>query len=265
MAPGCQAGSADLARGNTCVGSRVLPRSPLLSAEELGPLEQAVSEHLGRAWTGTHWADLADRSSHQAAVLHGSGLAVFAKLLVAPDAVRHARSELAGLWLLQARSQVRVPLPIGDGWLDLGGEVLLLSEAVPERVPAQRTPTDWAAIGTALAQLHAVHGETFGLDAGRLDAAQARQAASRPVPSSSTRRPTTATPRWTSLWWTTSHLSRTDSSRPTPSRALSTPTSARRRELWRIFAYLGVLVVDGHQPWGRSFARRLAEAIRQYA
>jgi fructosamine-3-kinase len=39
---------------------------------------------------------------------------------------------------------------------------------------------------------------------------------------------------------------------------------ADRRELWRIFAYLAVIAVDGHNPFGRQFADRLAGAIRRY-
>lgn len=38
----------------------------------------------------------------------------------------------------------------------------------------------------------------------------------------------------------------------------------QRRELWRIFAYLAVLIVDGGNPWGRTFCDRLAAATRRY-
>lgn len=34
-----------------------------------------------------------------------------------------------------------------------------------------------------------------------------------------------------------------------------------RRELWRVFAYLAVIAVDGANPFGRSFVPRLAAAL----
>jgi fructosamine-3-kinase len=43
------------------------------------------------------------------------------------------------------------------------GAHLLLSEALPERPPAARTPEDWRSIGRALATLHGVPGPGFGL------------------------------------------------------------------------------------------------------
>jgi fructosamine-3-kinase len=43
------------------------------------------------------------------------------------------------------------------------------------------------------------------------------------------------------------------------------PGLASRRELWRIFAYLAVVGVDGTSPLALSFIARLAAAARQYA
>lgn len=43
------------------------------------------------------------------------------------------------------------------------------------------------------------------------------------------------------------------------------PGFAERRELWRLFAYLGVLTVDGSSSWGRRFAGRLADTVHRYA
>ncbi len=37
-----------------------------------------------------------------------------------------------------------------------------------------------------------------------------------------------------------------------------------RRELWRIFAYLAVLTVDGQSSWGRQFLSRLTAALDRY-
>jgi fructosamine-3-kinase len=39
---------------------------------------------------------------------------------------------------------------------------------------------------------------------------------------------------------------------------------AERRELWRIFAYLAVLTVDGQSSWGRQFLGRLVAALDSY-
>jgi fructosamine-3-kinase len=37
-----------------------------------------------------------------------------------------------------------------------------------------------------------------------------------------------------------------------------------RRELWRMFAYLAVIAVDGQGSFGRQFLRRLGDAARLY-
>jgi fructosamine-3-kinase len=42
------------------------------------------------------------------------------------------------------------------------------------------------------------------------------------------------------------------------------PGFAERRELWRIFAYLAVVTVEGHEPFGRRILSRLAEALRTH-
>lgn len=43
------------------------------------------------------------------------------------------------------------------------------------------------------------------------------------------------------------------------------PGFAARRELWRLFAYLGILTVDRRSPWSQQFYDRLAAAVRRYA
>lgn len=42
------------------------------------------------------------------------------------------------------------------------------------------------------------------------------------------------------------------------------PGFSERRELWRIAAYLHVLAVDGTTTFGRTFSRRLADAVQRY-
>jgi fructosamine-3-kinase len=39
---------------------------------------------------------------------------------------------------------------------------------------------------------------------------------------------------------------------------------AQRRELWRVFAYLAVVTVDGDKSFGRRFLARLADAVHAY-
>ena len=43
------------------------------------------------------------------------------------------------------------------------------------------------------------------------------------------------------------------------------PGFARRKELWRLAAYLAVITVDGHNPFGRWYIGRLADAIAAYS
>lgn len=43
------------------------------------------------------------------------------------------------------------------------------------------------------------------------------------------------------------------------------PGFSHRRELWRIFAYLAVVTVDGGKPFGQRYLRNLADAVQRYA
>jgi fructosamine-3-kinase len=42
------------------------------------------------------------------------------------------------------------------------------------------------------------------------------------------------------------------------------PGFAGRRELWRLAAYLAVIAVDGHHPFGLRYVGRLAAALETY-
>jgi fructosamine-3-kinase len=97
-------------------------------------------------------------------VLHGEPFSVFAKLDTGDNAEVQFRAELSGLTLLRDRARIAIPTPIGTGLLELDHGFLLLTEALSERPPKDRTPDDWRAIGHALAALHHVHGERFGLE-----------------------------------------------------------------------------------------------------
>jgi fructosamine-3-kinase len=128
-------------------------------------IEAAVSGHLGRAWHVDDSSDLAARSSHPAVILRGNGLAVFAKLASGPDARAQVAAELADLDLIGRLAGVAVPQPVGSGSVDLpDGGCVLLFEALVERIPEERTRTDWESIGRTLAQVHSVRSGEFGLD-----------------------------------------------------------------------------------------------------
>ena len=42
------------------------------------------------------------------------------------------------------------------------------------------------------------------------------------------------------------------------------PGFADRRELWRLAAYLAVIAVDGHPPFGRRYLNRVATTVLAY-
>ncbi len=137
---------------------------PLLESNVKSAVEGAASRHLGRRWVIHAFTDLNDRASHPCGVLHGQPFSVFAKLDIGDNAEEKLRAELSGLNLLRDRAGIAIPTPIGTGLLRLDGGVLLLTEALSERPPEDRTPGDWRAIGHTLATLHHVHDGRFGLD-----------------------------------------------------------------------------------------------------
>jgi fructosamine-3-kinase len=97
-------------------------------------------------------------------VLHGEPFSVFAKLDTGDNAEKKFQAELGGLTLLRDRARIAIPVPIGTGLLPLDRGCLLLTEALSERPPKDRTPDDWRAIGHTLATVHQVHGGRFGLE-----------------------------------------------------------------------------------------------------
>lgn len=137
---------------------------PLLESNVKGPIEDAASRHLGRRWVSDGFIDLNERASHPCGVLHGEPFSVFAKLGTGDDAGEKFQAELSGLTLLRDRAKIATPTPIGTGLVPLDHGYLLLTEALSERSPNDRTPDDWRSIGHTLAHLHQVHGGRFGLD-----------------------------------------------------------------------------------------------------
>ena len=127
-------------------------------------IEGAASRHLGRRWVSRAFTDLNARASHPCGVLHGEPFSVFAKLDVGDNTEEKFRTELSGLTLLRDRARIAIPTPIGTGLLQLDHGCVLLTEALSERPPEDRTPDDWRAIGHTLATLHQVHAARFGLE-----------------------------------------------------------------------------------------------------
>lgn len=137
---------------------------PLLEANVKSVIESAASRHLGRSWASDAFTDLNDRASHPCGVLHGEPFSVFAKLGMGDLGGEVFQAELSGLVLLRERAPIPTPTPIGTGLLPLDHGFLLLTEALPERPPQDRTPDDWRSIGHTLATLHHVHDARFGLE-----------------------------------------------------------------------------------------------------
>jgi fructosamine-3-kinase len=124
------------------------------------PVEQLVSGELGRAWTAIQARDLSDLASHPCAILSDGTDSVFVKYSAAADGVQQFELEGAGLALLALRAAARTPAAMGVLTVNGGGALLVL-EAVPG-IP--RAPRDWRLIGRALAQLHQVTADQFGLE-----------------------------------------------------------------------------------------------------
>jgi fructosamine-3-kinase len=137
---------------------------PLLESNLKSAIESAASRHLGRRWVSHAFTDLNERASHPCGVLHGEPFSVFAKLDIGDNAEEKLQAELSGLTLLRDRARIAIPTPIGSGLLQLDHGSLLLTEALSERPPWDRTPDNWRAIGHTLATVHRVHGGRFGLE-----------------------------------------------------------------------------------------------------
>lgn len=137
---------------------------PLEHALVVREVERAAAAHLGRRWAVSGFTDLNDRASHPSGIFHGEPFSVFAKLDPAAAGVEQFTAELAGLDLLRGRAPVVTPTPIATGVVEVEARALLLLEAIPE-VPAQARSVDqWRSVGHALALVHQVHDERFGLE-----------------------------------------------------------------------------------------------------
>ncbi|SDR70643.1 fructosamine kinase family protein [Actinopolymorpha singaporensis] len=136
---------------------------PLTAASTLRAVEGAASAHLGRPWTATGFADLDDRASHPCGIFRGEPFSVFVKLDRTLADSEQFTAELRGLELLRRRAGVGTPTPVATGQVRVDTGSLLLLEAIPEVFPQARSAEQWRSIGRALATVHQVHGQRFGL------------------------------------------------------------------------------------------------------
>ncbi|GAA2759081.1 fructosamine kinase family protein [Actinopolymorpha rutila] len=324
---------------------------PLSAASILSAVEVAASAHLGRPWTATGFADLDDRASHPCGIFRGEPFSVFVKLDLTVAGSEQFTAELRGLELLRRRTGVATPTPVATGQVRVDNGSLLLLEAIPEVLPQARTAEQWRSIGRALATVHQVHGQRFGLAEFDGFFGPLRQD-NRPVDTDSATDSGTGTGSWPDFYAErrvlprlrqavdSGHLSPdlardvehlvgrfpalcgpepkptllhgdaqqnnfltpdVDGTTGTPAGAVLLdpapsfghpevdlalvdyfspvpeavfdgyreitpidPGFAQRRELWRVFAYLAVIAVDGSSAFGRQFVDRLAAAVRRY-
>jgi fructosamine-3-kinase len=130
------------------------PGNPLRAA-----VDQMVSRHLGRPWTATVARDMLEFACHPSALLSDGAYSVFAKFSDAANGGEQFEIELAGLRRLSESAGVLIPLPIGIVPA-AGGNILVL-----ETVQAvERASRHWRQIGQALACIHQIKGDRFGLE-----------------------------------------------------------------------------------------------------
>jgi fructosamine-3-kinase len=123
------------------------------------PIEQVVTEHIGRQWTIKAARDMTEFACHPCAILSDGSYSVFAKFSEAANGLEQFEIELAGLQLLSERSGVLTPNPIGIVPVP-GGNILVL-----ETVQAvDRAPHHWRQIGQTLARIHKIKWDRFGLE-----------------------------------------------------------------------------------------------------
>jgi protein-ribulosamine 3-kinase len=123
------------------------------------PVEQLVTEHLGRQWTINSARDMAEFACHPSAILSDGSYSVFAKLSEAANGMEQFEIELAGLRFLAEHTGILIPTPIGI--LPVTGGSILVLEAVQA---VERAPRHWRQIGQTLARIHQIKGDRFGLD-----------------------------------------------------------------------------------------------------
>lgn len=123
------------------------------------PLEEFISQYLGRRWQVNTCQDLADYACHPAALLSDGVYAVFAKFSSAHNGLEQFEIELASLRMLARQAGILIPTPVGIVSAK-GGNILVLEEIQA----IERTSLHWRQIGQTLARLHKVKSSQFGLE-----------------------------------------------------------------------------------------------------
>lgn len=121
------------------------------------PLERAVSEYIGSAWTIAHITDLSDMACHPCAIASDNAFAVFMKYGAEPEAIQQFEVEVAGLQYLSQHAGVLTPPAIGIVPLEDGTVFIMEALHIVER-----TPLHWRDIGATLARIHGVVAEQCG-------------------------------------------------------------------------------------------------------
>lgn len=119
-------------------------------------IEQRVSSYCNRPWRIEQLVDKREEASHPAAVLSDGLDAFFVKFGAAWDQLQ---TEAAGLRMLTERSGVLTPTVIDIVRID--DAMLMIMEAIQT---IERGDRQWREMGYALAQIHRVKGEQFGLE-----------------------------------------------------------------------------------------------------
>jgi len=123
------------------------------------PVQEAVSEYLGRSWVVQESRDMNDFACHPCAILSDGSCAVFAKFSRAANGLEQFEVELAGLRLLSNLSGVLTPAPIAIVPVECGAIMVL--EAIRT---VDRAPRHWREIGRSLARIHRIQGRQYGLE-----------------------------------------------------------------------------------------------------
>lgn len=151
--------SLPLPEKNSFDAQNCLTPIPLLANSLRIPVEQLVSEYLGKRWTVKQFRDMNDFSSHHSAIFSDGSYSVFVKLSQAANGLEQFEAELLGLRLLSELAGVLTPTSIGN--IEVEGGVIMVLEAVET---VNRTSIHWRQIGGTLAHIHRVKGQHFGLD-----------------------------------------------------------------------------------------------------
>jgi len=132
---------------------------PLLADQLRIPVEHAISEYIGERWAVKRFRDMNDFSSHPSAIFSDDAYSVFVKFSQAANGLEQFETELKGLQLLSKLSGVMTPTPIGN--IEVEGGVVMVLEAVQS---VERTSVQWRQIGQALARIHRIKGQQYGLE-----------------------------------------------------------------------------------------------------